>query len=355
VGRQCSWRRLTHEVSDGSVLHIIECSKKKIWGVGGPTTPRFVPAKQAYLGEAITSWLADPRSSKERWLILSARYGFIDPDQPIENYDVTFRLLSTGPITDDALAAQVRCQVRWADAVPIGQFSRVVVHGHNDYFDRVRLAFSTIGAQVVRDDRQVESASHRAASPSGSITSTSTSNSADRPFRTASAFTWSRERANAIGLILGQLPLQVFVNFDQSEPESPVLERLAAWTDRPLACLTAVCLGITDYQLGAGAATGYWNAVMMEVDRRVPSKATDVIELMARVCRHPVSARLADQKLARVEKVVRSWESERVPAEPVELWKWLAVTLRQPEEAKTIVMAMKLVDLLGTRARRALP
>jgi hypothetical protein len=83
--------------------------------------------------------------------------------------------------------------------------------------------------------------------------------------------------------------------------------------------LPATCTGVivvTDYQLGGGAAAGYWKAVMMELDRRVPSKAADVIELMARICRHPVSARLADQKLARVEKVVTSWDSERVPAEP---------------------------------------
>ena len=33
-------------------------------------------------------------------------------------------------------------------------------------------------------------------------------------------------------------------------------------------------------------------------------------------------------------------------SQPVELWRWLAVTLGQPEEAKTVVMAMKLVDLL---------
>ena len=84
----------------------------------------------------------------------------------------------------------------------------------------------------------------------------------------------------------------------------------------------------------------------MEMDRRVPSNPEDVIELMARVCRHPVSSRLADQKLARVEKVIRAWESEQVTSQPVELWKWLAATLGQPEEAKTIVMAMKLVDLL---------
>ncbi len=128
----------------------------------------------------------------------------------------------------------------------------------------------------------------------------------------------------------------MFANFDRSEPEWPVLLRLAAWPDWALARLTTICLGITDYQLGAGAAAGYWKAVMMEIERRAPSNPKDVIELMARVCRHPVSSRLADQKLVRVEKVISAWESEQVTSQPVELWKWLAVTLGQPEEAKTV-------------------
>jgi N-glycosylase/DNA lyase len=334
--------------TEGSVLHIIECSKRKIWDLAAASTPRFVPAKQAYLGDSIRSWLADPRASTERWLILSARYGFIDPDQPIENYDVTFKLPSTGPIPNDALAAQVRYQVRWADAVPIRQFNRVVVHGHRDYFDRVRAAFSFVGAQVVGDGGQVESADNDAAR-----ISRPTAMPADRPDPTArplitttTGFTWSIERANAVGNALEQLGSQVFANFDRSEPEWPVLERLAAWPNGALARLATICLGITDYQLSAGAASGYWKAVMMEIERRAPSNPKDVIELMARVCRHPVPSRLADQKLARVEKVIRAWGSEQVTSQPVELWKWLAVSLGQPEEAKTVVMAMKLVDLL---------
>jgi N-glycosylase/DNA lyase len=324
------------------VLHIIECSKRKVWDMAVPT-PRFVPARQAYLGDAIRSWLADPRASTERWLILSARYGFIDPDQPVENYDVTFKLPSTGPIPDDALAAQVRYQVRWADAVPIRQFSTVVVHGHRDYFDRVRAAFGPVGAHVVGDGGQVESADKNAASIRPP---TASADRSSEPVTTRTGFTWSTERANAVGLALGQLESQVFANFDRSEPEWPVLQRLTAWSDRSLARLTTMCLGITDYQLGAGAAAGYWKAVVIEIERRAPSNPKDVIEFMARVCRHPVSSRLADQKLARVEKVIRAWESEQVTSQPIELWRWLAVTLGQPEEAKTVVMAMKLVDLL---------
>src|SRR5207344_222009 len=91
------------------------------------------------------------------------------------------------------------------------------------------------------------------------------------PTTATTAFTWSIERAHAVGLALGQLGSQVFANFDRSEPEWPVLQRLAAWPDRVLARLTTICLGITDYQLGAGAAAGYWKAVMMEIERRAPS------------------------------------------------------------------------------------
>lgn len=241
----------------------------------------------------------------------------------------------------------MRYQVRWADAVPIRQFSRVVVHGHRDYFDRVRAAFGPVGAQVVGDDGHLESADNDAVSiPPPTAAPADRSDRTARSITITTGFTWSIERANAVGLALGQLGSQVFANFDRSEPEWPVLQRLAAWPNRALARLATICLGITDYQLGAGAAAGYWKAVMMEIGRRAPSNPNDVIELMARVCRHPVSSRLADQKLARVEKVIRAWEAEQVTSQPVELWKWLAVTLGQPEEAKTVVMAMKLVDLL---------
>lgn len=313
-----------------------------------PSTPRFVPAKDAYLGDAMRDWRADPRSATERWLVLSARYGFIDPDQPIENYDVTFKDPSTGPISVDTLAAQVQHQVRWADGVPIRQFGKVVVHGHKDYSDRVRAAFTPVDARVVLDD--VLSPSPRNAEASHALTPTSKPASTVAPsaesISTTNAFTWSSARATAIGQALGKLPFQVFSNFDRGEPEWPVLQRLAAWSDQGLASLTAICLGITDYQLGAGAAAGYWEAVTRELGRRLPQKPADVVDLMARVCRHPASARLADQKLVRVEKVVRSWESELVPDAPVGLWKWLGETLGQSEEAKTVVMAMKLIDLL---------
>lgn len=129
-------------------LHIISCSKDKTWD--DPTVrARFVAAEQAYLGPEITAWLSDPRVHTSRWLILSARYGFISPDQPIENYDVTFDDEATGPVTLETLARQVRCQQRWADQVPLRQFRRIVVHGTSTYVEAVRAAFASLGAEVV--------------------------------------------------------------------------------------------------------------------------------------------------------------------------------------------------------------
>jgi hypothetical protein len=163
------------------------------------TTPRFVPARDAYRGKAISSWLQDSRAETERWLILSARYGFIDPDQPIENYDVTFSRPATGPITVDALTAQVEHQVLWPDARPIRQFSRVIVHGGDAYFERVRLAFSGVGAQVHLNEQ-------RSRTPRGACRA-----SCGQGARLASWGPRFRERSNTqrrwcAGIVLGSTP-----------------------------------------------------------------------------------------------------------------------------------------------------
>jgi N-glycosylase/DNA lyase len=255
-------------------------------------------------------------------LILSARYGFIDPDQPIERYDVTFTDDRTGPITNDALREQVLHQARWQDAIPLRQFKSVEVHGHSEYMRRVSIAFREIAdvAKFAKGDIAIEK---------------------------DAALVWSPERAERIGMALGRVPLPVFETLDRNEPEWPVLEVLAEWRDVNLGRLTAICLGITDYQLGNGGAAGYWAAVRTELQSIPVRAASDVILLMRAVCGHAVSSRLAQQKLTRVEKVVSAWprsETERHTA--IRLWHWLAGCLGQDIETKTVVMAMKTIDLL---------
>ncbi len=43
----------------------------------------------------------------DQWVILSAKYGFLDPDTEIRNYNVTFLKSSTHPISVDKLRRQV--------------------------------------------------------------------------------------------------------------------------------------------------------------------------------------------------------------------------------------------------------
>lgn len=140
--------------TEPDMLFIVQCTKGKIWS--NPSESReFVPAKEAYTGgknEPYTDFverLKREALGKVRWLYLSAKYGFIEPDHPIANYNVTFSDPNTGPISDETLAHQVRHQWRWKDNIPLSSFRRVVVCGGTAYFCKVLLAFSFTNAKVI--------------------------------------------------------------------------------------------------------------------------------------------------------------------------------------------------------------
>jgi tetratricopeptide (TPR) repeat protein len=59
-------RRLEHRASvDDGVLFIVSCTGDKIWREN-PNADRYVPAKDAYTGETVRSWLANPLSSEKK-------------------------------------------------------------------------------------------------------------------------------------------------------------------------------------------------------------------------------------------------------------------------------------------------
>ena len=100
----------------------------------------------------MTRWLQSRwHKADALWVILSAKYGFIDPDQPISNYDVTFHDDCTGPLSADSLRAQIECQRRGRNRWRLGDIRRVRVWGDDDlYFDIVKYAFSRTSVQVTR-------------------------------------------------------------------------------------------------------------------------------------------------------------------------------------------------------------
>ena len=74
-----------------SVLVVVPCGMRKIWDMNPSAGP--TPAKNAYVGAPFKVNRAYAEKFADRWVILSAKYGFIDLDFVIpENYDVTFKL-----------------------------------------------------------------------------------------------------------------------------------------------------------------------------------------------------------------------------------------------------------------------
>lgn len=88
------------------ILVIVPCGTATIWDqdpYAGPT-----PAYHAYRGTPFKLNRAYAERFAHRWVLLSAKYGFIQPNFPIpEPYDVSFRKKSTNPVHIDTLIKQI--------------------------------------------------------------------------------------------------------------------------------------------------------------------------------------------------------------------------------------------------------
>jgi len=116
-----------------SVLVVVPCGMRKVWDVNpcaGPT-----PARNAYVGAPFKVNREYAEKFADRWVVLSAKYGFIDPDFIIpENYNVTFKRPKTQPISVGDLRRQIVEK-------GLDKFSKVVVLGGRDYVNVTKRAF----------------------------------------------------------------------------------------------------------------------------------------------------------------------------------------------------------------------
>jgi len=90
----------------GRKLVIVPCGKGKIWDAYPNQGP--VPARYAYTGNLFHLNRQYAEQFGDRWVILSAKYGFIEPDTCIEAYNVSFKDLSTRPVDVARLKDQIR-------------------------------------------------------------------------------------------------------------------------------------------------------------------------------------------------------------------------------------------------------
>ena len=123
-----------------SALVVVPCGKRKIWDkdpAAGPTK-----AKDVYIGAPFKVNREYAEKYGDRWVVLSAKYGFVDPGFLIsENYDVTFKDPSTNPISIRELKEQITQKA-------LDSFDTVVVLGGKDYADVVYDAFAGLDVKI---------------------------------------------------------------------------------------------------------------------------------------------------------------------------------------------------------------
>lgn len=113
-----------------NTLVIVPCGKRKIWDKNpeaGPTR-----AKDAYTVSPFKVNREYAEKFDDPWVILSAKYGFLEPDQIIpENYNVTFNDPSTNPILITELKEQVEKRYsRYTCIITLGgkSYSEIASH-----------------------------------------------------------------------------------------------------------------------------------------------------------------------------------------------------------------------------------
>lgn len=132
--RACGENRRGRRLKMHRVLVIVPCGQKKIWDRtpgAGPTA-----AKDAYIGPPFGINKAYADRFGEAWVILSAKYGFIEPGFEVAGpYNVTFKKKASGPIA----AARLREQVQERQ---LDRFTIIIGLGGKEYRDAIELAFA---------------------------------------------------------------------------------------------------------------------------------------------------------------------------------------------------------------------
>jgi len=98
-------------------------------------------------GSTMKKWLKSEESKKYPWLIFSSKYGFIEPDHPIKNYDIHF-IEHPGAISEETVLRQVLHQK--FDGFKIVDFSRVYFVGSENYFRKLKSIFMRARMELER-------------------------------------------------------------------------------------------------------------------------------------------------------------------------------------------------------------
>lgn len=119
------------------VLCIVSCGNRKIWDRRPNAGPQI--AKNVYIGP----FASKCREYAERfylssWVILSAKYGFLFPDDVIPGqYNVSFNDKNTDPVTVEELRSQAKDKGLY-------NYERIVVLGGKNYAQIIKDIFQNM-------------------------------------------------------------------------------------------------------------------------------------------------------------------------------------------------------------------
>lgn len=168
------------------------------------------------------------------------------------------------------------------------------------------------------------------------------------------AVQFNLDRAIQIGRALAQIPEAVWEAIDFGEPEWPFLMRIVE-EKANLSAALGMAVALCDYQLGTGGAQKYWQEADGAYKNHKPIDSTNKIaQMMDDLLKRPVAARLAPTKRKRIERFLASPFMKalmdrslvELGKSPMEVWSGLSLSMRQKPDDKTIVFAMKILDLM---------
>lgn len=116
-----------------NILVVVPCGSSKIWGKFPKSNA--TRADEAYVGPPFKVNRAFAQKFADKWVILSAKYGFIEPKFVIpENYDVSFNQPATNPISVSELKAQAKKK-------DLENYDVVIALGGKNYTEIVKEVF----------------------------------------------------------------------------------------------------------------------------------------------------------------------------------------------------------------------
>lgn len=128
-------------------LVVISCVGSKIWA-SKPSSPLYVPAQDAYVSTYFLAMKNYAVMTGFPWLILSAKYGFLEPDHPICDYDV--EMGKDGGISQETISAQVLHQSRQfqGQSIFLRDFKRICIIAAKAYAIPIRTAYNLTKATI---------------------------------------------------------------------------------------------------------------------------------------------------------------------------------------------------------------